>query len=52
MPRDKFARHGNSRNDVSAGAATGNEYAQFRQVSAFRDEVQEHGFGLSCISIE
>jgi hypothetical protein len=29
--------HGQRRNDVSAGAAAGDEYAQVRQVSAFQE---------------
>jgi hypothetical protein len=40
---DKFMSHGQRRNDVSAGAAAGDEYAQVRQMQAFQ---KRHGISL------
>jgi hypothetical protein len=34
---NKFANHGQCRNDVASGAAVRNEYAQLRQDSAFQE---------------
>jgi hypothetical protein len=44
---NRFARHGQRRNDVACGAAASDEYAQIWQVSAFQDGFSPSGSGSS-----